>query len=104
MQQLAVGNCIGLTEIAVYEYVPKVSANLSAVLSEIKLDGKPLDNFAPDKMEYTVEVEELPTIVEAIGRSNAAVTVLPIYNNKSLIVVRSESWNKKCVYYKLCIR
>jgi len=94
MQQSAVGKCIGLTEIAVYEYVPKVSANISAVLSEIKLDGQALANFAPDKMEYTVEVEELPTIVEAIGQSNAAVTVLPIYNNKSLIVVRSEAGTK----------
>ena len=45
-------------------------------------------------MEYTVEVEELPTIVEAMGQSNAAVTVLPIYNNKSLIVVRSEAGTK----------
>lgn len=94
MQQPEAGKCVGLTEMAVYQYVPQVNANVSAALSEIKLDGQALADFAPDKMEYTVEVETLPTTVEAIGQSNAAVTVLPIYNNKSLIVVRSEAGTK----------
>lgn len=91
MQQPEAGKCVGLTEMAVYQYVPKVTANVSAALSEIKLDGVTLENFAPDTLEYTVNVESLPQTVEAIAQSNAAVTILPIKDNKSLIIVRSEA-------------
>ncbi|MGG5461829.1 glycoside hydrolase family 2 TIM barrel-domain containing protein [Clostridium sp. B9] len=94
MQQPEVGKCIGLTEVAVYEYVPKVNANTTDTLSGIKLDGAELEGFDSSTMEYTVNVEALPETVEAIAEENAAVTVLPIHNNKSTIVVRSESGSK----------
>lgn len=91
MQQPEVGKCIGLSEIAVYQYVPQVNANTANTLSEIKLDGKLLEGFEASKNEYTVNVETLPTTVEAAGLSNESITILPVHNNKSIIVVRSES-------------
>ena len=94
MQQPTVGTCIGLSEVAVYEYVQKVSANTGNTLSEIKLDGKVLEGFDPSNNEYTVNLEVLPTTVEAVAESNEAITILPIHNNKSIIVVRSEEGNK----------
>lgn len=103
MQQPAVGDCIGLAEVAVYEYVAQVNANESNTLSEIKLDGKVLENFDPSNKEYTVNVDLLPTAVEAVGENNAAVTILPVYKNKSIIVVTSETGmkNKYTVNYEL---
>ncbi|MDZ4994672.1 DUF4982 domain-containing protein [Clostridium perfringens] len=94
MQQPEVGKCIGLSEVAVYEYVPQVNANTTNTLSEIKLDGKVLEDFDPNTTEYTVNLETLPTSIEALADENAAVTILPVYNNKSTIVVRSESGSK----------
>ncbi|MPQ43835.1 glycoside hydrolase family 2 TIM barrel-domain containing protein [Clostridium tarantellae] len=94
MQQPEVGKCIGLTELAVYEYVPQTSANTTNTLSEIKLNGKALEGFDSATNEYTVNVEALPETVEAVGNENAAITVLPVHNNKSIIVVRSESGAK----------
>ena len=94
MQQPEVGKCIGLSEVAVYEYVPQVSANEGNKLSEIKLDGEALEGFNPDTNEYTVNLKELPKTVEASGEENVAVTILPVHNNKSIIIARSESGAK----------
>ncbi|MEG0134135.1 MAG: glycoside hydrolase family 2 TIM barrel-domain containing protein [Clostridium sp.] len=94
MQQPAVDNCIGLTEIAVYEYFEQVNANTANTLSEIKLDGKLLEGFDPSNNEYTVDLEAVPTTVEATSQSNEAITILPVYKNKSIIVVCSESGEK----------
>ncbi|WP_283694240.1 glycoside hydrolase family 2 TIM barrel-domain containing protein [Clostridium perfringens] len=94
MQQPEVGKCIGLSEVAVYEYVPQVSANEGNKLSEIKLDGEVLEGFNPDTNEYTVNLKELPKTVEASGEENVAVTILPVHNNKSIIIARSESGAK----------
>ena len=94
MQQPEVCKCIGLSEVAVYEYVPQVSANEGNKLSEIKLDGKALEGFNPDTNEYTVNLKELPKTVEASGEENVAVTILPVHNNKSTIIARSESGTK----------
>ena len=94
MQQPQVGNCIGLTEVNVYEYVPQENAKTTNTLNEIKIDGIALENFDPSINEYTVNLEELPKEVEVTASDNAAVTKLPIYNNKSIIIVRAEDGTK----------
>ncbi|MGG7213266.1 glycoside hydrolase family 2 TIM barrel-domain containing protein [Clostridium nigeriense] len=94
MQQPQLGNCIGLSEVNVYEYVPQEKAKATNTLTEIKLDGKVLENFDPATKEYTINLEKLPELVEASAEDNAAVTVLPIHNNKSIIVVRAEDGSK----------
>ena len=90
MQQPEVGKCIGLTEVKVYEYVPKEVAKATNTLNEIKINGTALVNFDPSIREYSVNLDKLPNSVEAVGKDNAAVTVLPINNKKSLIFVRAE--------------
>lgn len=103
MQQPEVGKCIGLTEVAVYEYVRQETAKETKTLSEIKLDGKLLEGFDPNTNEYTVNVEAAPKTVEASAEDNAAITILPVNNNKSKIIVRSESGerNKYTINYVL---
>ena len=94
MQQPAVGNCIGLTEVKVYEYVPKETAKTTNILSEIKINGTAIANFDANLKEYTVNLDKLPTSVEAKAADNAAVTVLPVNNKKSVIIVRAEDGTK----------
>ena len=94
MQQPEVGKCVGLTEMAVYEYVPQVTANTNNNLSEINLDGRLLDGFNENTKEYTVEIEVIPTTVDAKALDNAAITILPVYNNITKIIVRSEDGNR----------
>lgn len=94
MQQPQLGNCIGLSEVKVYEYVPKENLKTTNTLKEIKIDGKVLENFNPAINEYSINVEELPKLVETSQEDNVAVTVLPVYNNKSVIVVRAEDGSK----------
>lgn len=94
MQQPQVGSCIGLTEVNVYEYVPQENANTTSILNEIKIDGIALENLDSSINEYTVNLEKLPELVEASAEDNASVTMLPIYNNKSIIIVRAEDGTK----------
>ena len=94
MQQPQLGNCIGLTEVKVYEYVMQENAKTTNTLTEIKIDGKALESFDPDTNEYSINLEKLPELVEATAIDNASVTILPIYNNKSTIVVRAEDGSK----------
>lgn len=92
MQQPEVGNCIGLTEVNVYEYVPQETLKTGNKLSSILLDGQELEGFNPETNEYTIDLESLPENVEAIANSddNSSVTVLPISGNKSVIIVKAE--------------
>ncbi|WP_195429051.1 glycoside hydrolase family 2 TIM barrel-domain containing protein [Clostridium sp. D46t1_190503_E9] len=94
IQQPQVGNCIGLTEVKVYEYVVQENAKTTNTLTEIKIDGKALENFDPTINEYSINLEKLPELVEATSEENAALTILPIHNNKSTIVVRAEDGSK----------
>ena len=93
MQQPQAGNCIGLTEVKVYEYVPQETAKTDNTISSILLDGEELEGFNPETNEYTINLESLPKVVEAITNtdSNSSVTILPISNNKSVIVAKSEN-------------
>ena len=92
MQQPEVGNCIGLTEVNVYEYVPHENLKTENKLTSILLDGQELEGFNPETNEYTIDLESLPENVEAIANSddNSSVTVLPISGNKSVIIVKAE--------------
>lgn len=92
MQQPEVGNCIGLTEVNVYEYVPHENLKTENKLTSILLDGQELEGFNPETNEYTIDLESLPERVEAIANSddNSSVTVLPISGNKSVIIVKAE--------------
>lgn len=92
MQQPKAGNCIGLTEVKVYEHVPHENLKTGNKLSSILLDGQELEGFNPETNEYTINLESLPERVEAIANSddNSSVTILPISGNKSVIIVKAE--------------
>ncbi|MFR4997110.1 MAG: glycoside hydrolase family 2 TIM barrel-domain containing protein [Clostridium paraputrificum] len=92
MQQPKAGNCIGLTEVKVYEHVPQETLKTGNKLSSILLDGQELEGFNPETNEYTINLESLPENVEAIANSddNSSVTILPISGNKSVIIVKAE--------------
>lgn len=93
MQQPKVGNCIGLTEVNVYEHVPHENLKTGNNLSSISLDGQKLEGFNPETNEYTIALESLPKKVEAQANDNdnSSVTILPISGNKSVIIVKAEN-------------
>ena len=96
MRQSEVGKCIGLAEVNVYEYVPAANASTNNTLSNILIDGKELEGFNPETKEYTVNLNEVPKSVEGVtaDSENMAVTVLPMNNNKSTIIVVSENGDR----------
>lgn len=94
MQQPEAEKCIGLTEIAVYEHVPPIVANTNNTLSEIELDGSLLEGFNGTINEYTVKMDTAPKTVQAKALDNAAVTILPVHNNTTKIIVRSEAGDR----------
>ena len=97
MKSPQVNKCIGLTEIEVYDYILPVTANSSANLDDLKLDGVNIKEFngyrGYDKLTktYTVDLKtaDTPSVI-AQGNNNEAITVLPVYNNEVKIIVRAE--------------
>ena len=93
------GTCIGLTEVQVFDYHEAVTANTSAELSSITLDGTNITEYPgyagydEASRTYTVNVDGALPTVNATGADNAAVQVLPAYDNTVKILVRSEDGN-----------
>lgn len=101
----AVGKCIGLTEIEVYDYISPVAINTTANLDELKLAGVKISDFAGYKgydaatKTYTVELDNasIPEI-SAFGNNNEAISIVPTYNNETKIIVKSEDASKVETY------
>lgn len=95
------GKCIGLTEAKVYKYEKIEESNKTANLQSITLDGTPLNGFDSGKKDYTVSLKGEPVkfpAVEAQSKDHAGVTILPVYDNKTKILVLSEDGHTMNTY------
>lgn len=85
------GHCCGLTEAEVYSYKNIATANTEAKLSKLEVDGTSVDGFNADTKSYTVQADDNVTVnAEAPDTDNAAVTVLPKFNDIIKVLVQSE--------------
>lgn len=85
------GHCIGLTEMEVFSVPESNEANTTALLSKLNVNGSSVDSFDAETKDYTVSVNEDSEIsVTAESKDNAAVTVLPEFNNIIKVLVQSE--------------
>ena len=75
---------VSYTHLAVY-------TRQTSSLSGITVNGTGVSGFDPDVREYTVSIPTGSTpAVQAQGADNAAVTILPVYENATRILVRAE--------------
>ena len=80
--------CTGITEIEIKKAVGSFVTNSTAELAEVKVGETALTEAQIAKgVYYTLETD---VTVTAAGKDNAAVTVLPAYENNVLIYVESE--------------
>lgn len=85
------GHCIGLTEMEVFNVPESSEANTTALLSKLNVNGNSVDGFDAETKDYTISVNEDSEIsVTAESKDNAAVTVLPEFNNVIKVLVQSE--------------
>lgn len=87
-------HCVGLTELELMTYAATMEYNSSAALSDISVDGTPLDGFAADTLEYNAEGSE----VTAISDVNAGITVLPANDNIVRILTIAEDGSDSRTY------
>lgn len=87
-------NCVALTEVEIMTFVGKITANSSADLSAVSVDGTAIDGFAADTMEYTVSGSE----VSATSADNAGITVLPVNDGVVHILTISEDGSAEKLY------
>lgn len=100
-----VGKCIGLTEVEVYDYINPTVANSSADLNELKLNDQLIKDFSGYQgydeatKTYTVTLSDnnFPEII-AKANNNEAITILPVYDNTTKIIVKSEDNQTSNVY------
>ena len=78
------------------EYTEKFKNWLQLTEEEKQRLNKIIGKKGKDFMEFNFidRLKELPKNVEASGEENVAVTILPVHNNKSIIIARSESGAK----------
>lgn len=73
---------------------PEVEPNVTAVLSEVKIDGVTFSGFSPNVHDYVVQGEA----ITAVAADNAAVTVLPKVDDTIRIVTLSEDGRSTLTY------
>ena len=87
------GHCIGLTEMEVFNVPESNETNTTALLSKLNVNGNSVDGFNAETKDYTVSANEDDKIsVTAEAKDNAAVTVLPEFNNVIKVLVQSEDY------------
>ena len=85
------GHCIGLTEMEVFNVPESNETNTTALLSKLNVNGSSVEGFNAETKDYTVSADEDDKIsVTAESQDNAAVTVLPEFNNIIKVLVQSE--------------
>lgn len=87
-------NCVALTEAEIMTFAGKVTANSSADLSAISIDGATLDVFSADTTEYTASGSN----VTAASTDNAGITVLPVADGVVRILTVSEDGTAEKTY------
>lgn len=85
------GHCIGLTEMEVFNVPESCETNTTALLSKLNVNGSSVEGFNAETKDYTVSANEDEKIsVTAESQDNAAVTILPEFNNIIKVLVQSE--------------
>lgn len=85
------GHCIGLTEMEVFNVPESNETNTTALLSKLNVNGNSVDGFNAETKDYTVSANEDDKIsVTAESQDNAAMTILPEFNNVIKVLVQSE--------------
>lgn len=89
--------CVGLTELELFTATTQFEQLSTAFLEELKVNNELIEaDFARDR-QFAIEEEDI-TNVEAKGKDNAAVTVLPEYKEKVVIITESEDNSSRNVY------
>ena len=90
-------HCVGLIEAEVMTYAATLTYNSSADLSQITIGGTALEGFQADKTAYTAQLPE-DAAVAAVSQDNAAITVLPMYQDTVRILTVSEDGTQTRTY------
>lgn len=85
--------CTGITEIELKASTSAFTTHSDAGLESLKVNGKELSAADLDAGEYTTPA--LWATVEAVGKNNAAVTVLPAADNQILILTEAEDGSRR---------
>ena len=89
--------CVGLTELELFTSTTKYEEFSTSELEELKVENVAVEgDFAKD-YQFNIESKDIKN-VEAKGKDNAAVTVLPEYNEKVIIITESEDNSNRSVY------
>ena len=89
--------CTGITEVELNEaVVGGIEANTSTGLSELRVNG--VEATAAELAEGVFYTADTTAVVRAAGKDNAAVTVLPAYEGKVLVITEAEDHTAKSVY------
>lgn len=105
MKSPQVGKCIGLTEIEVYDYITPVAANTTTNLDILELNDTKISEFNGYQgydeatKTYTIDLgtNDYP-VIKAQSNNNEAITVLPVYDNETKIIVKAEDGKKEETY------
>lgn len=93
------GHCVGLTEVEIMTYAAELISHSSAKLSGITVNGLEVPGFAGDSLSYTVTVGDPQTsLVAAVSNENAAITVLPIFEDVVRIITVAEDKSESRTY------
>ncbi len=90
----------GLTELEVFEYVPKEQAKQDTTIKNLTLNGKKVENFTPENEMYEIQVEKFPNMesvnVKFDMDQTATSVVLKDENSHTIrIIVTAENGSEK---------
>lgn len=88
--------CTGITEIELKASTSSFTSYSDTGLESLKVNGKEVSAADLEAGEYTTQA--LWAEVEAVGKHNASVTVLPAANNKILILTEAEDGSRRSSY------
>jgi len=90
---------VKLYEAELYTAIPSFPVGSTAELEELSVKGKLVDDALMAIRQYaTTDTEITEEDIVAIGKDNASVTVLPKYNNKIIILTKSEDGTAEDIY------
>lgn len=81
----AVDTFTGLTELEVFEYVPKEKPNDNASMRSITIDGQEVEGFLSDQCTYTLTVETIPDM------SKISVVPVGIESTSTYLILKDET-------------
>lgn len=87
-------NCVAVTEAEIMTFVGKITANSSAALSAISVDGTAIDGFEANTTEYMASGSK----VSATSADNAGITVLPAKDGVVRVLTVSEDGTAEKTY------